>query len=506
MTFHSYNFILIVLPALYMGFLLAHKAHGWTGAFRFLAVGSLIFYSAWSYILLAILMASVAGNYVIGNAILKFRENPRIALALLFVGLLANGSALIYLKYVNFLIDISNQITSFDASHVVLIVPIGVSFYTFVQIGYLVEAYAGQVEKVDFWRYTLFATFLPCVTAGPLVQQREMFDQMKERHDPAFNPITLATGLTMFMMGLFKKVVFADQLQPMSDAVFNGAAEAGTISTGIAWLGSVCYALQLYFDFSGYSDMALGIGCIFGLKLPLNFDSPFKATNISDFWRRWHMTMTCFFTSYIYTPLAVRGMRRIVGSKAGSLKRYLLTAAVPAVVTFLVAGVWHGAGWTFVVYGLMHGCAVALYLGWSRLERKPLPAPLSWLLTMAVVVSALVVFRAPDLTTAAKILASMWTFRSAIVSPGDVAAILIDVRISTAMVVLLGAVVLLLPNTQQILHRYGPSSDAPAPNAAFEAGLLSWRPSLGSALAMSVVACVAIASIGVGSAFLYYQF
>lgn len=506
MTFHSYNFILVVLPTIYVGFLLAHKASGWTGAFRFLAIGSLAFYSAWSYVLLAILMASVAGNYVIGNAILRFHANRRIALGLLLVGLLANGFALIYLKYVNFLIDISNQFTSSDAPHIVLIVPIGVSFYTFVQIGYLIEAYAGQVQKVDFWRYTLFATFLPCVTAGPLVQQREMFDQMKERSDPAFNPVTLATGLTMFMMGLFKKVVFADQLQPVSDGVFNGAVDANTISTGIAWLGSICYALQLYFDFSGYSDMALGIGCIFGLKLPVNFDSPFKATNISDFWRRWHMTMTRFFTSYIYTPLAVRGMRRIFGSKAGRLKRYLLTAAVPALITFLVAGVWHGAGWTFIVYGLIHGSAIAVYLGWSRLDLKPLPAPVSWLMTMAVVVSALVVFRAPDLTTAGKILTSMWTFRSVIASPSDITAILIDVRFATAMVVVLGAIVLLLPNTQQILHRYGPSSDASSPNAAFEAGLLSWRPSPGSALAMSVVACVAITSIGAGSAFLYYQF
>ncbi len=506
MTFHSYHFILIVLPSLYLGFLLAHRVNGWPGAFRFLAIGSLIFYSAWSHVLLAILLTSVACNYAVGNAILRFRQSRHIALACLLFGLIANGLALAYLKYANFLIDISNQVTSADAPHIVLIVPIGVSFYTFVQIGYLIEAYAGQVEKVDFWRYTLFATFLPCVTAGPLVQQREMFEQMKDRRDPAFNPITLATGLTMFMMGLFKKVVFADQLQPMSDAVFNGAPDAAVLSTGTAWLGSICYALQLYFDFSGYSDMAIGIGCIFGLKLPLNFDSPFKATNISDFWRRWHITMTRFFTSYVYTPLAVRGMRSMVGTDAGKLRRYLLTAAVPALVTFVVAGVWHGAGWTFVVYGLIHGAAIATYLGWSRLDLKPLPAPVGWALTMAVVVSALVVFRAPDLTTAAKILTSMWTFHSSGTSAIDVAAVMIDVRVTTAMVVVLGAVVLLLPNSQQILHRYAPSSDAPAPDSALEAGLLVWRPSPAGALAMSVVACVAIASIGAGSAFLYYQF
>ena len=526
MTFHSYQFICLVLPVLYFGFLLAYKAQGWAGAFRFLGIASLSFYSAWSLpplsawawslesfatvarslAPLAILMASVIANYAIGNMILRFRDNRRLASALLFLGLGGNFLALGYLKYANFLIDIANLTTIASAGHIGLIVPIGMSFYTFIQVGYLIDAYAGQVERPTFWNYVLFATFLPCVTAGPLVQQREMFDQMRDRRDSAFNPSTLAAGLTMFALGLFKKTVFADNLAPFSDAVFNGVAAGEWASAGTAWLGSTCYALQLYFDFSGYSDMALGIGCIFGLKLPLNFNSPFKATNISEFWRRWHMTMTRFFTAYVYTPLAVRGMRRVVATKTGDVERYVRAAAIPAVVTFLVAGIWHGAGWTFVVYGLIHGLAIAAYLGWSRLGMRPMPMPAGWLLTMSVVVSALVVFRAPDLATAGHILASMWSFGAIGGAAAGRALVGIDVKTATSMVVLLGAIVLLFPNTQQILHQYWISSDTPATDVATEAGLVVWRPGFAGSIAIGALLCIAIGCIGAGSTFLYYQF
>ena len=271
MTFHSYQFIFLALPACYLAFLLAFRIGGWDGAFRLLAVASLAFYALWSPILLAILMASVVANFSIGDLILRANGKRTLAASLLAFGIGGNLLALGYLKYANFLIDIGSALGVTNLDYILLIVPIGVSFYTFIQIGYLIEAHAGQVERPTFWRYILFATFLPCVTAGPLVQQREMLSQMKGRGDQAYNSETLAAGLTMFAMGLFKKVVFADNLQPIADAIFQGAANGQMISNGTAWLGSICYALQLYFDFSGYSDMAVGIGCIFGLKLPVNF-------------------------------------------------------------------------------------------------------------------------------------------------------------------------------------------------------------------------------------------
>lgn len=506
MSFHSYQFILVALPLIYGGFVLAHRFGGWMTAFRFLGAASLAFYAQWSVTLAGIIVVSVTANYTWSRLILRFHDQRPIARNLLVVGIVGNLVALAYLRYANFLIDIVNTFVEQDMLHLSLLMPIGASFYTFIQIGYLIETYAGQVRDPGFSRYFLFATFFPCVTAGPLVQQSEMLAQMRERRDAAFNPATLAAGLAMFAMGLAKKVVFADQIAPFADLVFAGAADGQQIHGIVAWLGAVCYALQLYFDFSGYSDMAIGLGCMFGLKLPINFNSPFKTTNISDFWRCWHMTMTRFFTSYIYTPLAVRGMRALQETHAGAAERYVRAAAVPAIATFLIAGLWHGAGWTFVIYGLIHGIAIAIHLGWSRVATKSLPAPVGWLLTMAVVVSALVVFRAPDLATAVRLLTAMWSFGKMSLVPAGAAEVAIDVATATAAVVVLGAIVLLMPNTQQIMHRYWPSTDTKPDGVEIEAGLLQWRPSLRGAAALGIILCIALGSIGSGSAFLYYQF
>jgi D-alanyl-lipoteichoic acid acyltransferase DltB (MBOAT superfamily) len=272
-----------------------------------------------------------------------------------------------------------------------------------------------------------------------------------------------------------------------------------------AWAGSLCYALQLYFDFSGYSDMALGLGVVFGLRLPLNFNSPFKATNISDFWRRWHMTMTRFFTAFIYTPLAIRGMHKVMRNRSGPVARFVATAAVPAVMTFLVAGIWHGDGWTFIVYGLIHGFAIATFLAWRELEMPKLPTPLAWLVTMSVVVSGLVVFRAPDLNVARTILGNMWM--PSVMPPLHVAALVhVELKAAAAFIVVLGAIVLLLPNSQQILHRDWVSSDIKPPETETEAGIVIWRPACSNAFVLALITCTAVASLGATSTFLYYQF
>ncbi len=505
MAFHSYQFILGALPLCYAGFLLAYRLGGWTAAFGFLTAASLAFYAQWSVLLLGILLTSVCCNFTAGQFLLTSRSRPRLASCVLITAITLNLLALGYMKYANFFIDIVN-IGGAGFTHIDLIVPIGASFYTFIQIGYLIEAYAGRVESPGFARYVLFATFFPCVTAGPLVQQQEMFAQLKDRRDHAFNPATLAAGLTMFSMGLFKKVVFADQLAPYADLVFSASTGGQGFGAVVAWLGAICYALQLYFDFSGYSDMAIGLGCIFGIRLPLNFSSPFRATDISEFWRRWHITMTRFFTAYIYTPMAVRGMRRMQGKEQSGLSRFARTAAIPALTTFLIAGIWHGSGWTFVVYGLIHGIAIAAYLGWSRWRTVPLPPAVGWLLTMSVVVSALVVFRSPDLTSAAKILGTMWSFgfwTHGLPGP-DVLAF--DVRTALAAVVVLGSIVMLMPNTQEILHRFEVSVENAGAGAAREAGLLAWNPVTASAIAIGLMLCIALGSIGSGTAFLYYQF
>lgn len=505
MVFNSFEFILVFLPLTYLGFLAAYRLGGWTAAFRLLVAASLVFYAHWSLAFAVVLLASMATNYALGNAIMANATNPRRAWTITLSGIALNLLALGAFKYTNFVIDIANALSGAGVSHMRLLLPVGISFYTFVQIGYLIECFNGRVEKPGWDRYALFTSFFPCVTAGPLVLQREMLEQMRDRSDSAFDAQRLAVGLTMFGIGLFKKVFLADSIGPYANAVFDGATAGEALAASTAWIGAIAYALQLYFDFSGYSDMALGLGIIFGLKLPLNFDSPFKATSISDFWRRWHMTMTRFFTTYIYTPLAMNGMRAVGARNGSPVERFLMTGALPALVTFMVAGVWHGAGWTFVLYGLIHGIAIAVNIGWRELRMPMPPAALGWLLTMLVVVSALVVFRAPTLSVALSILADMWTF--GLLGARDAATfVAIDQRHALSLIVLLGAIVLLLPNSQQILHREWVSSDLKPSTVEAAAGPVIWRPSLALSIGFAATLTIAIASIGADSNFLYYQF
>jgi alginate O-acetyltransferase complex protein AlgI len=506
MDFTSYKFILLFLPTAYLGFVLASRFAGWNMAVNWLALVSLAFYAMFGWKLFAVLLLSVFGNYVIASRINAcgqgvIRDHAR-AKQLLTIGIAANLVLLCVLKYSNFFIDIIN-VAGLGFGHFNLLASIGLSFYTFVQIGYLIDAYNNQLVCHSLARYIVFSTFFPCVTAGPLVLQKEMMQQLESPKYPAFEPRRVIAGITMFGMGVFKKVVLADSIAPYADSIFTAASLGTTLNFDLAWIGSLCYALQLYFDFSGYSDMALGIGAIFGLKLPLNFDSPFKSTNISDFWRRWHMTMTRFFTNYIYTGLAMNGMRKAMTTQASPVKKFILTSAIPPVATFLVAGAWHGAGWTFLVYGLVHGIAIATFMAWSQFANFKLPRAIAWALTMSVVVSCLVIFRAPDLATAGHILKAMWTFKhlaADAIIPG------FDFGRASAMVTILGAITVLMPNSQQILHLEWPTSDVKPENMAREAGFLEWRPGLANALVTGVGYTLALCLIGSGTGFLYYQF
>lgn len=506
MVFSSYQFIFVFLPLTYLAYLLAYRAAGWNGALHVLAAASLAFYAMWGWKLFAILLVSLAFNFQMGRLIADRQEDAGKARRLMLLGIAANLAVLGYLKYTNFFIDVVNQAAGTGFYHINLLMPVGVSFYTFIQIGYLIDACNGQLIRSNFSRYIVFGAFFPCVTAGPLVLQREIMEQLEGRQDKAFDVRRLAAGLTMFGMGLFKKVALADTIAPYANTVFDGVAAGGSADFATAWIGATCYALQLYFDFSGYCDMALGVAFIFGIRLPLNFDSPFKASNISDFWRRWHMTMTRFFTNYIYTGLAMNGMRASMQGGSGRVAKFLRTAAIPSIITFLVAGVWHGAGWNMVVYGLVHGLAIAMCLGWREFSGTKLPYLAGWGLTMSVVVSALVIFRAHDLGTAGTLLANMWGFGTFGLAGITAPVHGLNIENAVSMIVLFGAVVLLLPNTQQILHKDWVSSDSKPVAAAIEAGLLAWRPALVSACVMAVAYTVSFTTMGSGGTFLYYQF
>ena len=505
MVFNSFEFILIFLPLTFLAFAAAQHVAGWQAAFKVVVVASLVFYAQWSLTLLGILLVSVVSNYVIGNILIQATKAGKPSVGLLISAIAGNLLALGYFKYTNFFLDITNQLTGSGYSHLDIVLPVGISFYTFIQIGFLVDAHSGQAEQQSFTRYLTFATFFPCVTAGPLVLQREIFDQMKRRTDSALDFGRIAAGVAMFSMGLFKKVILADSIAPYANTAFDGVAAGQSIDVFAAWAGAVAYSLQLYFDFSGYTDMAVGLGAIFGIMLPLNFNSPFKATSISDFWQRWHMSMTRFFTRFVYSPMAMSGMRTAVAGKYGPLRRYLVAGGWPIVLTMLIAGWWHGSGWSFIVYGLMHGVAIAINNGWKHFEMPRLPPVAGWLLTMSVVVSGLVIFRAPDLQSALTILSSMWG-ASVFLPAAGTEMVPLAVNEALPLIALLSAIVLLAPNSQEVV-RDSWLSCSPKP-AVFSrlAEKVSWSPTLGWSFATMIAFVVAFASIQAGSSFLYYQF
>ena len=358
-----------------------------------------------------------------------------------------------------------------------------------------------QIYLVDLRRrgggYRLGITpcfsFFAYVTAGPIVHHSEIIPQYRAAPAGSFSE-RLLPGLTLFSLGLFKKVVFADSLGGYADVVFNGAAHGAVLSVADAWAGAVTYTLQLYFDFSGYSDMAIGLGAMLGIRLPINFNSPYKATNIADFWSRWHMTLTRFFTNYIYLPLAVRGTRRQRADAAGDpTLDYVRIVLIPVLATFLFAGLWHGAGWNFVVFGLLHGIALCIFRGWRMAGMPAPPKPLAWAATMLVVVAALL-FRADSLGTALAILRDM------VAGAGSFTG-----YAALPWIVALGTIALFAPNTQELMHRFPISVDE-----VFVARggrwRLEWRDDAAGTIAAALVFCIAALSITRASQFLYYQF
>lgn len=505
MIFNSFEFITFFLPLALAGFLLADRIGGRETLPTYVAGISILFYAQFSKLLAVVLCTSILVNYLIGSMILKKRADGTSG-KILIGGIVANILALGYFKYANFMLDMVNALASAGLPHADIILPVGISFYTFVQIGYLLDCHGGGIEeRPTLMRYTVFAAFFPAVTAGPLVLSKEMFGQMEKWS--AMEPRRMGVGLAIFAAGLFKKVVLADAIAPFADAAFNGVAAGAPIDATTAWAGSLAYTLQLYFDFSGYSDMAIGLGLMFGLRLPLNFNSPFKAVSISDFWRRWHMTMTRFFTTYIYTPMAMNGMRKVM-AKAGSsdktasrVERYLRTAGGPVLFTFFIAGIWHGAGWTFVVYGVIHGVALAINHAWREFKMPAINPLTGWMLTMSVVVSGLVVFRSPDLGTAVTFWAQMWTFGA--LNPSGT-GVEIDLADAFAFIIVLGALVLFMPNTQQLT-----GSDRVSSDDTDTAGLPSamrWSPSVSWAAMTATVLVIAMGKLGADASFLYYQF
>ncbi len=391
MLFNSYVFILAFLPLTLLGYFLLGKLPERIQFNKlFLVLASFLFYGYNNPSYVPIIVFSILINYALSQMMLA-SEKKIIRLPLMLLGLALNLGVLFYFKYHDFFASNMNAFFGTNFALYRLALPLGISFFTFQQLSYVIDSYRRTVPRYNILDYALFVTFFPQLVAGPIVLHSEIVPQFADKKNRHFNFDNFAPGLYAFALGLFKKVIVADTF---GIAVEAGFANAASLNTAEAWFIAIGYTLQLYFDFSGYCDVATGVGLMFNIRIPLNFNSPYKSMNIREFWQRWHMTLSRFLTSYIYFPLG--------GSRKG-----IVRTCINLMIVFLASGLWHGAGWLFLLWGLMHGAASVLY----RLFRKQydsLHPALQWLMTFGFVVIAWVFFRATALSDALAIVKSMF--------------------------------------------------------------------------------------------------
>lgn len=493
MLFNSYDFIFAFLPITFVIFFCFTRFRLIKASLIWLTISSLFFYINGNLASLPILILSILLNYQLGEWIVAAKPLSKQAKLLLIVGIAFDLLILGYYKYTNFILTSVNAVLQTNINIARFALPAGISFYTFTQIAYLVDVYRGETKgnKYNILNYTLFISFFPKLIAGPILRHDELMPQFRQLKRFIFSQRNLALGFSMFSLGLAKKVLIADNIASWASPVFSNADAVNLLE---AWAGALSYTFQLYFDFSGYSDMAIGLGLMFNLRIPINFNSPYKATSISDFWRRWHITLSNFLRDYLYIPLG--------GSRRGDMRRY-----VNLITTMLLGGLWHGAGWTFVVWGGMHGAYLSINHAWRKLN-IPLPKFLGWLITFLAVIFSWVLFRAVNFHDATEIIKAMLGMKD-IVLPGNPQGKLaflnqFGVQIqswnnftylpeinggkSLSIVLLLGLTlcVTLLPNTQQIVEKIK----------------LTWW----WAIAIGIVTSLSLLSLNRVTEFLYFQF
>ncbi|MFQ5509984.1 MAG: MBOAT family O-acyltransferase [Leptospirillia bacterium] len=530
MLFSSYAFIFVFLPITLLVFFRIGGMGHHRVAVAWLVGASLFFYGWWNPAYLGLILASVLFNYALGVRLAGTDGEGNGRRATLIFGICSNLGLLGYFKYAGFFLDTVSRMTGADLSIEAILLPLGISFFTFQQITYLVDAYRGETREYNFLHYALFVTFFPQLIAGPIVHHREMMPQFARASVYRFRTREVSVGLTIFVIGLFKKVVIADGVGSHVATAFDAAASGEPLSFLTAWGGALAYTFQLYFDFSGYSDMAIGAARMFGIRLPLNFHSPYKAVNIVEFWRRWHMTLSRFLRDYLYFPLG--------GNRKGVPRRY-----VNLFVTMLLGGLWHGAGWTFAVWGGLHGIYLGINHGWHALRRKlghdlsrstPWGRELGRVVTFLAVVHGWVLFRAERFDAAWVQLAAMWGANGwispaewtaltggavAMLSPGEWVGLLrwLDLDrgwgLGQYLIVCLIAT-RFFPNTQQIMGRYRPGLESGQRHlkALFRAPW-QWRPNARWATVIGVAGLLATAFVYRWNQatlpkveFLYFQF
>ena len=402
MLFSSYEFIFGFLPIALLTFHLARKYLGGRIALGIIVASSLFFYGWWNPLYLFLLIGSMVVNYAFARHLSK-----RSSAVLLCAGVTINLAVLGYFKYRNFFLENVSNFTGYNWELEPIFVPLAISFFTFQQIAFLVDVRDGRAEVRNFVNYSAFVALFPQLIAGPIVLYREIDEQFDKLISGKGSGLALfAPGLLIFAFGLFKKVALADSIAPYADAAFNLANRLTFLE---AWAGAIAYSLQLYFDFSGYADMAVGTGLMLGIILPINFNTPFRATTMVEFWKRWHITMTRFFMMYLYSPIALSITRQVMERGYSGIAAFTLAIAIPIGLTFLLSGLWHGPAWTFVAFGAVNAVGLIINHAWRQAKLPPFPTVVSWFLTMTTVVVSFVYFRAESIENAHAILLAMAT-------------------------------------------------------------------------------------------------
>jgi alginate O-acetyltransferase complex protein AlgI len=519
MLFNSYEFIFLFLPIALIGFWLLSAAKQYSLVTFWLILLSLFFYFVWSPKFLLLLIASITVNWSIGELLARQREKlpsqEQMAIGIKLTTILGIGlnlALLGYFKYINFFIDNLNGLGANLGPIEGLILPLGISFYTFEQISYLVGVASGKERSFSFPRLILFVTFFPHLIAGPILSADELIPQFR-RLNYRFDLRNLTVGLTILAIGLFKKSTLADSFATYATPVFTAANHGESVSFFLAWQTAIAYTLQLYFDFSGYSDMAIGVAKMFNIKLPINFYSPYQAIGVGDFWRRWHISLGRFLRDYIYIPLG--------GSRQGEARCY-----ANLFVTMLLGGFWHGASWTFIVWGALHGTYLCIDRAWNQfLKHRGLRFD-AWyhslaarLLTFLAVVVSWVIFRAETLGAAGSILTGM-VGRSGFILPERFAGkfgVLSNFGVKFQnisnysvqgimfLMFVLGCA-LFLPNLYQFMLREPVALDVYGHLKGQKPAWYAWRPTIGYACCIAIVFVVGLISCNQKSEFLYFQF
>jgi D-alanyl-lipoteichoic acid acyltransferase DltB (MBOAT superfamily) len=542
MLFNSYEFIFVFLPVvLGVFFVLGTVSRPW--ALRWIIVASLFFYAWWRPLNVLIIAPSIVVNFVLARSLQRLSSNEKRGLAktVLLSGIVFNVAFLGYFKYANFAVHSVNDVFGTNMVLAEIILPLGISFITFQKIAFLIDVHAGRVESFTLQDYCLFVLFFPQLIAGPIVHYREMMPQF-HRTSCTFERDNVSVGLTLFMFGLSKKVFLADTLGRLVTPIYEQAAAGTDVSLLPAWMAATGFTLQIYFDFSGYTDMALGIARCVGVRLPVNFNSPLRASSIIDFWLRWHVTLTRFLTAYVYNPLALALTRRRMakgrpglGGRQASVGAFLQLLMFPTLLTMFVSGVWHGAGYLFILWGVLHGVFLTVNHAWrlvgpklwrDKVSYRRFMKPVGFALTFMSVAVSMVVFRSSTMEAVGSLFQGMvglngvalpeaiydrlgplalWLRRAGIVEGLEAN---IAFSRTAFWIVFLAMISFACPNTLQLLGRHEPALDWKADPGSRGAigGTVEWKASLAWAMIVSVIAAIGMLHVAGQSEFLYWQF